>query len=102
MITFTRTASIDNPNTEAVLDWAVRVSTYINDKLGTDVTVHLNVTGSLRQVHWSETYESLTEFDEMFANLNTDEGYQALIAENLENGYVGATELVDHLYRSVP
>ena len=62
MITAVRTASIDSDEFEAALEWSVRVAAYINETFGTNWTVHVNVTGSLRQVHWSNDFESLAAY----------------------------------------
>ena len=102
MISAVRTASIDNDNFEAALEWSVRVATHVNETFGTNWTVYVNVTGNLREVHWSNDYESLAEYEEIGAKTQADEGFQALVAENRENGYIGRASLVDSLYRSVP
>ena len=102
MITFTRTASIRQGKLEPAFEWAVRVAMVMKQNLGQDLQVHRNVTGSIFQVHWSATFDSLAAFEAISTKMGEDEGYLALLAEQREQEYLDTSSIQDRLFASVP
>jgi hypothetical protein len=103
MITLVRSARIqEGAAVETAFEWAVRVAMYTNEKHGLNMQVHRNVAGSVYQVHWALTFESLAQVDELGQKLQADEGYNSMLAEAREQGLFITTSIVDNLYQSIP
>jgi len=103
MITLVRSAKIqEGAAVDAAFEWAVRVAMYTNEKHGVHMQVHRNVAGSVYQVHWALTFESLAQVDELGQKLQADEGYNSLLAEAREQSLFSTSSIVDRLYQSVP
>jgi hypothetical protein len=101
MITWVRTANVNNGMFQSAMEWALRASAYVNEKYGTNVSVHMNVAGPVNQLRWVATYESLTAFDDVVMQLLTDEGYAALLAETSEASHFAAASVEDAMYRMI-
>ncbi|UCC54230.1 MAG: hypothetical protein JSV68_09710 [Anaerolineaceae bacterium] len=103
MITAVRSATIQQGTAiEAAFEWAVKVAMYLNENLGMNTKVQRNVAGSVYQVHWVTTVESLAQVDEVFQRMQADEGYGSLLAEAREQGLFDVSSIVDNLYQSIP
>ncbi|MFN2141439.1 MAG: hypothetical protein ACK2U5_13205 [Candidatus Promineifilaceae bacterium] len=101
MITWVRTANVNNGMFQSAMEWALRASAYVNEKYGTNVSVHVNVAGPVNQLRWVATYESLTAFESVVTQLATDEGYSDLLAETGEAFHFAAASVEDAMYRMV-
>ena len=103
MITLVRSATLQQGTAvEAAVEWAVKVAMYLNENLGTNTQVQLNVGGPIFQVHWVTTLENLTQLDELVQKMQTDEGYGSLLTESREQGLFDVSSIVDGIFRSVP
>jgi hypothetical protein len=102
MITFVRTADINDAKAPMAVEWALKVAAYINEKYGTNVSIQQNVGGKVNQLHWVDMYESMDESLGLGAKLNMDEGFQQLMAEAGEQGLFAANSVVDNYYQSIP
>ena len=80
IITTVRTANIHDGKMQEAWVWAVKAAKYLNEKFGTNVSVHRNLGGPLFQVHWVATCESLAAFEKVHKQVDTDPGFQELIA----------------------
>jgi hypothetical protein len=102
MVTFTRSARINEGKLEAAFEWAVKVAMVIKQNIGQDLQVHRSITGSPFEVHWSATFESLAAFETASAKMTADEGYIALLEEQREQRYLDTSTIEDRLFASVP
>ena len=102
MITWVRTADIRDGKGPAAIEWALKVSAYVNEAFKTNVSLQRNVAGQLNQVHWVATYQSLAGLEELMARLIEDDGYQQLLAESAEQELFFASSIVDNIYQSIP
>jgi len=102
MIIWTRTADISPGKIEQAFAWAVKVAAYGNKKYpSVHIQVLRNYTGPVYQLHWIAGHESLAAFEKWRKQLETDEGYRALLAEVREQGALKAEGLADALYEVV-
>ncbi|MDA2923601.1 DUF6039 family protein [Acidobacteria bacterium AH-259-L09] len=102
MITWVRTASIQDGEMQEAFAWAVKVASYVNKNISeANVQVMRNVGGPVYQLHWVCNYESLAAFEEVMKKVEEDSGYQELLTEvRQEKAFVG-TSIVDSLYETV-
>jgi len=101
MITFVRTGDIQDGKAMQAIEWAVKISAYINETFETNISVQQNVAGQINQLHWVSTFESLGDFEVLMGKLMEDADYQQLIAESGEKGLFSANSLVDSFYRTI-
>jgi hypothetical protein len=84
MYLFTRTAQLTGPLRDAG-GWAVEVTAFVNAHGGNHVGLWSSTFGqSVGQVTWAMWAESMTDVSTLFATLNADEGYHAVIARGRE------------------
>ncbi len=102
MITFARSADIRDGKQQPAIAWALKVAAYVNDNLGTNFQVMINVAGKINQLHWVGTFDSLASFDASAGKINNDAGYQELLAEGTSEELFFANTLMDRLFRTVP
>lgn len=102
MITFVRTANVHDAKLPMAIEWALKVSAYINEKYGTNIGVQRNVAGMVNQVHWVNMHETMDEAMDLAAKLNMDEGFNQLLAESGEQGLFAANSVIDNFYQSIP
>ena len=60
-----------------------------------------NVTGSVYQVHWIASTDSLAAFEDLGRRLEADKGYRALLDEVRTSGVFIGTSITDQLYEIV-
>lgn len=102
MITWVRTANIHDGKIQEAFSWAAKAANYINKKFeGVNVQVARNVGGPIYQVHWVATYQSLASFEKLGKQIESDEGYQGLLAEIRQQAAFIGTSVVDSLYETV-
>ena len=101
MITWMRSALINHGKREAAIEWALKVSGYVNDNFGTNIAVHGNVAGPINQIHWVATYESLGAFEAMASKIVQDEGYNELLAESSEANLYDTHSFEDTYYQTL-
>ena len=102
MITWVRTANVHDGKLQEAFAAALKVSSYIDKTFeGVKIQVARNVGGPVFQVHWVATYESLAAFDATSKQIESNEGYRALIAELRQQGIFIGTSVVDSIYESV-
>lgn len=84
------------------IPWATKVANYLNEHVsGVNIQVLRNICGPRLQVHWVSSYESLAAFEETTKRIETDTGYQQLLAAGRQQQlFVGST-IVDNLYEAV-
>jgi hypothetical protein len=102
MITFARSADIKDGKGMAAVEWALKVTSYLNKNFDMDTQLMQNVTGAVNQLHWVTTFDSLASLEVAIAKLNEDEGYLQHIAEANEMELFHGGSIVDHLYRTIP
>jgi hypothetical protein len=102
MITWVRTAGIQEGKMNEAFTWAVKVAAYLNKKFkGMDVQVMRNVGGPLYQVHWVCNYESLGAFEKRWKEVESDRGYNNLLSQIRKKGAFIGSSVVDSFYESV-
>lgn len=101
MITWVRTANINHGKYETAIEWAIRVSAYVNEKYGTNVRVQVNVAGPYNQLHWAASYDSLAGLEDLTNKLMMDEGYRDLLRETTEAENFETKSVVDAIYRTI-
>lgn len=101
MITWIRTANTRSGKGAAATAWALRVSAYVNEVFGTNLTVHTNVGGPINQLRWVATYDSLAEFEDVSTRILEDPGYQELIAESSTQQFFDSPTIADMIYRKI-
>ena len=101
MITFVRTADMNDGKAMAGFAWAVKAANYITENLGINVQVVRNVGGPVNQVHWIANYESLAEYEAAGKKIENDDGFQGLLAEGMEQGLFSSSSVVDGLYETI-
>lgn len=86
MFRFHRTGHASRGKFLEALQWAKEVAEYINTNYSpVSVQAYSEVFGDLGKVHWYADYEDLATIERINAQLQTDQGYQAMIkkSENL-------------------
>jgi hypothetical protein len=102
MITFVRTADIHDGKLRQAFTWAAKVASYVNQKFpGSNLQVSRNIGGPINQVRWMSSYESLASFEKIMRQVESDDGYQALLAEVREQGALIGISIVDSLYETI-
>jgi hypothetical protein len=101
MITWMRSAVINHGKRAGGIEWALKISDYVNDTFGTNISVHGNVAGPINQIHWVATYESLAAFEKVAGRIIQDEGYNQLLAESSEANFYDTHSFKDALFQSL-
>ena len=102
MIIAIRTAGIQSGKQAAAVAWAVSVAAHINALLpGTKVRVTRAVGGPIAEVHWMSEYASLAEFETVWAKIEGDAGFQALLKEARDEDLFDPRTLRDEIHQTV-
>lgn len=102
MITFVRTTKVHDGKLLSAIEWGLKVTAYVNETFGRNVSMHRNVAGPLNQLQWVDTHESLASFEEITGKIIADPGYQGMLAEAAEQGLFRGESTEDFLYQSLP
>ena len=102
MYTWVRTADIHDGQLLPAMEWALKVTSYVNDNFGMNAVVQRNVTGKQNQLHWVATHDSLASIEEVGAATFADEGFQQMMAESAELGLFIAQSVEDNIYQTIP
>ena len=103
MIYFTRTATISQGQAEKAFEWAVRAADQINSKFpDANFQVLRRISGPISDVSWIATFDSLAQFDEWQAGIQSDPEYQQLLAEGRSEGLFVTSSIRDAFFRTVP
>ena len=101
MVYLERSAEIVGGKGIGAMEFAVKVASYVNDNYpGLNVQVLRNVGGKIAEVHWVSSYESLAAFEEAFAKIGADPGYQEIVTT--AEGLFDHSTRVTRLYQTVP
>jgi len=102
MITWVRTANINDGKGRTAFAWAVKVAAYVNENVsGADVQVMRNIGGPVWQVHWVANYESLAALAEVMKQIEGDAGYLEVLAEAQDQKLFIGTSIVDNIYEAI-
>ncbi len=102
MITWVRTASIHDGKLREAFTWAAKVASYVNQKVpGMNLQVTRNIGGPVYQVRWISSLESLAAYEKAARQIESDDGYQALLAEVRQQGALIGASVVDSLYETI-
>jgi hypothetical protein len=101
MITWTRSANINHGKHLAAVAWAHKVSAYVNDNFGTNITVNGNVAGPVNQLHWIGSFASLAEFEAITSQIVRDTEYNQLLEESSAANLFATPSFEDTLYYSL-
>jgi hypothetical protein len=102
MIVWVRTANIHDGKMREAFGWAAKVASYTNQKFpGVNVQVTRNIGGPMSQVRWMASYESLASFEKLMRQIESDDGYQALLAEVRQQAALIGPSVVDALYETI-
>ena len=102
MFTFVRTADVRDGQILPAIEWALKVSGYLNDKFGLNIIVQRNLTGKTNQLHWVDNHDSLSRIEEVGAAIFADEEYQQMVADANERGLFFGQSIEDNIYQSIP
>lgn len=102
MITWVRSAKVHDGKLLPAIEWGLKVTAYVNDTFGINVSMHRNVAGPFNQVQWVATYDSLASFEEISGKVIADPGYLGMLAEAAELGLFRGDTTEDFLYQSLP
>jgi hypothetical protein len=101
MITFARTGDFQDGKQPAAMAWAIKVTDYLNEVLGLNIQVMVNVGGKVNQLHWVGTFDTLAAYDEAMEKIAADQGYMELFAEAAAQALFRANSIRDNLFRTV-
>ena len=103
MITQVLSMSIHDGKLGGAFAWAVKIAAYINQQSpDLNVRVVRNVAGSMYELHFVSTTESLAAYEDFNKQLEADEGYQKLLSEGREQRLIIGTTVNERLYETVP
>ena len=95
---WTRTAEMAWGKDAQAIEWAIRITKYLNDAYPEQPgEVLTNIGADLAKIHWVRKYESLAEMEKYSSMLDADEQFQALVKEMVDGGFLRAA--TDRLYR---
>jgi len=99
-IRFQRTGLIASGKGAEAVEFALKVSKYINDNYtDTKVTAYMEMFGEFGRVHWFADYQDLATLQKVTEKLQVDQGYNALVATGIELFVVGSME--DKLFNTI-
>ncbi len=102
MITWIRTANMQDGKGQDAFAWAVKVANYVNEKFSeANVQVVRNIGGPVWQVYWVANYESLATFEEVMKRVEADSGYLELLGEARDQNLFISSGTVDSLYEAI-
>jgi len=102
MITWVRTAGIQDGKLDEAFGWAVKVAGYINKKFkGANIQVVRNIGGPVYQLHWVGTYETLAAFESQWKQIEGDRGFRSLLTEIRKKRALVGPSVADSLYESI-
>jgi hypothetical protein len=86
----------------AGIQYGKQNAAYINATFkGANVRTTRAVGGPISQVHWISEYSSLADFETIWAKIEGDSGYQALLKEARDGMLFDARTLRDDLHQTI-
>ena len=102
MIYNVRTAGISQGKAREATAWAVKAANWINEKYtGTNLQVLTNISGNLTDIHWLWTSDSLGDVEQLMAQLQGDDEYQAMLTDAMSQRLFAEGTLRQTFYRTV-
>jgi hypothetical protein len=103
MVISMRTAGIsEGALAREAFGWALQIAQYINAHIdGIEVHVYRNVGGGVYEIIWIATYESLAAFEQAWAAMEVDEGYNNMLEHSRAAGFFAAESIHDQLFHRV-
>ena len=98
MVIHVITAAVNPGKFPQMMEWSGRAIGMVKENHDREISLLRNVTGPGNEFHFMTTHDSLAEVETYMKNINTDEQFQALIAEAWEQELWGSTRT--SMYRS--